>query len=98
MAGPLVASSGGSAGAVFLVLLLIAAYFIPTIVGAIRSVPNIGSVVVVNVFLGWTFLGWVVALAMAARSVPKRTTVKRVLRQAPSDATPTAQERAPDQP
>jgi hypothetical protein len=27
-------------------------------------------VIVVNVFLGWTLIGWVVALAMAARSVP----------------------------
>jgi hypothetical protein len=32
----------------------------------------VGSVVVINIFLGWTFIGWVVALAMAARSVPAR--------------------------
>jgi hypothetical protein len=25
-------------------------------------------VVVINVFLGWTFVGWVVALAMACRT------------------------------
>jgi hypothetical protein len=31
-------------------------------------VPNLGSVAVINTFLGWTFIGWVVALAMAARS------------------------------
>jgi Superinfection immunity protein len=54
------------------VLFLVAFYFIPTIVGAIRQVPNIGSVIVINFFLGWTFIGWVVALAMAARSVPAR--------------------------
>jgi len=54
------------------VLILLAMYFIPTIVGAIRKVPNIGSVAVVNFFLGWTFIGWVVALAMSARSVPPR--------------------------
>ena len=47
-------------------------YFLPSIVGAVRKVPNIGSVIVINVFLGWTFVGWVVALAMAVRSVPAR--------------------------
>ncbi len=60
---------GGSGGGVFL-LIVLALYFIPTIVGAIRKVPNIGSVGVINFFLGWTIVGWVVALAMAARSVP----------------------------
>ncbi|MCA2265190.1 superinfection immunity protein [Mycobacterium marseillense] len=40
-------------------------YFLPTIVAAYRSAPNTGSIAVVNVFLGWTFIGWVVSLAMA---------------------------------
>jgi T4 superinfection immunity protein len=51
-----------------IVLFAIVCYFIPTIVAAIRQVPNTGSVVVINLFLGWTFMGWVVALAMAMRS------------------------------
>ncbi|HEY2056091.1 MAG TPA: superinfection immunity protein [Solirubrobacterales bacterium] len=51
-----------------LVIVVIGFYFLPTIVGAVRSVPNLGSVVVINFFLGWTFVGWVVALAMAFRS------------------------------
>ncbi|MUL76445.1 superinfection immunity protein [Mycobacterium sp. CBMA226] len=37
-------------------------------VAANRKVPNVGSVIVINLFLGWTFVGWVVALAMAMRS------------------------------
>jgi hypothetical protein len=45
-------------------------YCLPLIVAYRRNVPNRGSVAVINVFLGWTFLGWIVALAMAARSVP----------------------------
>ncbi|HEX2296008.1 MAG TPA: superinfection immunity protein [Actinomycetota bacterium] len=52
------------------ILFLACFYFIPIIVGAIRKVPNIGSIIVVNLFLGWTLIGWVVALAMAARTVP----------------------------
>lgn len=43
-------------------------YLIPTIVAFVRHVPNIGSVAVVNVLLGWTLIGWIVALALALRS------------------------------
>ena len=55
-----------------LVILLIAGvvYFLPTIVAVDRHVPNTGAVFVINLLLGWTLLGWVVALAMAARTVP----------------------------
>ena len=44
-----------------------AMYFIPTIVGFVRRVPNRGSLFVINFFLGWTLIGWIVALAMAVR-------------------------------
>lgn len=37
----------------------------PTIVAVIRKMPNVGSIVVINFFLGWTCIGWVVTLAMA---------------------------------
>lgn len=59
--------SGGGAAA-FLILLGVAAYFLPTICALVRKVPNRGSVIIINIFLGWTFIGWVVALAMAFRS------------------------------
>jgi hypothetical protein len=65
-------SRGGSAlgGGILLVILVVggAFYFLPTIIAMLRKVPNIGSVVVINLFLGWTFIGWIVALAMACRS------------------------------
>lgn len=48
---------------------LVAAYFAPTIVAVNRKHHNIGAIAVVNMFLGWTFLGWVVALAMAVSAV-----------------------------
>lgn len=41
-------------------------YFLPTVVAVTRKNLNQGAVLVVNLFLGWTFLGWIVALAMAA--------------------------------
>lgn len=57
-------------GFFFLAIILLAFYFLPTIVGAMRKVPNILSVLVINFFLGWTLIGWVVSLAMAVRTVP----------------------------
>lgn len=71
----LAAGSSGGAGAlggiVVLVLLVAGAalYFLPTIIAAKRKVSNVGSVLVINLFLGWSLIGWVVALALAARSV-----------------------------
>jgi hypothetical protein len=57
------AISGGSGGIV--VIVVIALYFVPSLVAYNRRSLNRASVLVVNVFLGWTFIGWVVALAMA---------------------------------
>jgi hypothetical protein len=51
--------------AFFVVLVL---YFLPSVVAVARKITHQGSVVVINVFLGWTFVGWVVALAMACRT------------------------------
>lgn len=54
-------------GETLLVIVLGAAlYFLPGIVAMTRKTENSGAVIVINVFLGWTLLGWVVALAMAA--------------------------------
>lgn len=52
-----------------IVVTAFAIYFMPTIVAVQRGVRNQGSVMILNLFLGWTLVGWVVALAMAARSV-----------------------------
>jgi Superinfection immunity protein len=65
----LASSSGGGAVAALLVVIVgIGLYFLPTIVAVTRKVTNQGSVFVINLFLGWTFVGWVVALAMACRT------------------------------
>jgi hypothetical protein len=55
--------------ATVLIFLLIAVYFLPSIIAGMRKVPNLGSVVVINLLLGWTSVGWVGSLAMAARSL-----------------------------
>jgi len=60
-------------------------YFLPAIIGRIRGVPNLGSIFVINLFLGWTLIGWVIALAMAARSreVKPTSKVDRMHRECP---------------
>ena len=45
-----------------------ALYLLPALIAWIRRAPDIGTVAVINIFLGWTFLGWVAALAMALRT------------------------------
>ncbi len=55
---------------VLLLILAIAAYCAPSIIAVMRHIPNAGSVIVVDLLLGWTFIGWIVALAMACRSQP----------------------------
>ncbi len=55
---------------IFGVVVGIGVYMLPTIIGSIRKVVNVGSVFAVNLLLGWTLIGWAVALAMALRTNP----------------------------
>lgn len=67
-----VARAGGSeaSGPIALIVILAATmYFLPSIIAMIRHV-NTGSVIVINLLLGWTFIGWVCSLAMACASTP----------------------------
>jgi hypothetical protein len=58
--------SGAAVGGVSLLFLVLGvAYFLPTIIAVARKLRSIGPVVVINAFLGWTFIGWVCALAMS---------------------------------
>ncbi len=57
-----------------LLLILLCVYFVPTAVAVKRAHHQLSAILIVNVFLGWTFIGWVVALAMAFTQVeaPRR--------------------------
>jgi hypothetical protein len=46
-------------------ILLLALYLMPSIIAFTRGKANAGSVLVTNLFFGWTVVGWVVALAIA---------------------------------
>ena len=51
-------------------IILIAAYFLPSIVAFSRGHHNAVAITILNLFLGWTFLGWVIALVWSATAVP----------------------------
>jgi len=40
-------------------------YFIPSIVANGNNHKNTTPIVILNIFLGWTFIGWVIALIWA---------------------------------
>jgi len=63
-----------------LTLLTIAAalYFLPTVIAAARGVNRMGSVFVVNAFLGWTLIGWVGACAMSLGMESRRDYSARI--------------------
>ena len=55
-----------------LILLSLVFYFLPTLVG--RKRRNGLAIFILNLFLGWTLVGWVVALAWAAMPDPPSMT------------------------
>jgi hypothetical protein len=52
-----------------LILIVLALYWLPSILGYLRRHPDLVTVVVVNALLGWTVIGWIIALATALRPV-----------------------------
>ncbi len=42
-------------------------YFIPTIVAAKKKCPKLKLIVLLDIFLGWTFVAWVVCLVLACK-------------------------------
>jgi ABC-type transport system involved in cytochrome c biogenesis permease component len=54
--------------AIIYLTVLLVVYFIPTFIAAKRKHLNKMPIIVVNVFLGWTLIGWVIALAWALTS------------------------------
>ena len=46
-----------------------AVYFLPSMIAGGRDHPNSSSIILLNLFLGWTLIGWVAALVWSASSV-----------------------------
>lgn len=56
-------------GVIFLLLLGILIYFTPSLLALSRNHHNSMAIIMLNLFLGWTFLGWVLALIWAGTAV-----------------------------
>jgi hypothetical protein len=89
------ASGGNAVLGFFFLILIFVAYFLPTFVAAGRHTTNAGGVFVINLFLGWTVLGWIIALAMAAGGTTKQQLEGRSAQPAPAVA-PAAPVISPD--
>ena len=50
---------------ILLVIVLAPLYFLPSIVAFKRQHPHKGTILAVNLFLGWTQIGWIVAMVWA---------------------------------
>jgi hypothetical protein len=64
----------------FMILMFLAVcYFIPTIVVFAKQKANKAPTIVVNFFLGWTFIGWIAALAMSlSTNQPQQVIVQNI--------------------
>lgn len=58
-------ASASPAVALIALLFLLACYFLPTLVAALRGKIGSGGVFFVNLLLGWTVVGWFVAFIWA---------------------------------
>lgn len=55
--------------AVAVLLILLALYFLPAIVGSRRDHHNQTAIAVLNLLFGWTLLGWGLAMVWACTAV-----------------------------
>jgi Superinfection immunity protein len=63
---------GANAFIIIFVILGLAVYFLPTVVAGGRGHHNAGAILILNLFVGWTFLGWVGALVWAFTMVKRQ--------------------------
>ena len=59
------------------VVIGIGVYLLPTIVASRRNLQATGKIAAINIFLGWTILGWIVALALAVKESAVRVRIHR---------------------
>ena len=46
-------------------IILLIAYFLPSVVAAVRVTKRGGAIFLLNLLLGWTVIGWIIALVWA---------------------------------
>ena len=60
-------------GSLLLGILILAIYFLPSIIG--YNHRNANSICLLNLFLGWTAIGWIVAMIWAVSEDKKETII-----------------------
>ena len=60
--------------AIVIVISLIS-YFLPTVIAMLRGKSNTFAILILNLFLGWTFIGWIVALVWSVTNDNKPQTI-----------------------
>jgi len=53
---------------IMILIIFLALYFLPTFIAFGRGKVNALSVLLLNIFLGWTLVGWVVSLVWAVKT------------------------------
>ena len=72
---------------VLMFLIVLTLYFVPSIIAKSRDHHQFATILVLNIFLGWTFIGWVVCLAMSLSATDRGgAPVTQVLPPPPSAA------------
>ena len=69
-------NDSGAAGALMLLFIGVVIYFLPAINARNRKHPNANSILLLDLFLGWTLIGWVAALVWSASAVNKAAPVQ----------------------
>ena len=59
--------------ALIVLLLFVAAYFLPTVVAGVRGHKNTLAIFLLNLFLGWTLFGWLGALIWSVLAQQSKT-------------------------
>ena len=57
------------------IIISLISYFLPTVIAMLRGKSNTFAILLLNLFLGWTFIGWIVALVWSATSDNKPQTI-----------------------
>ena len=52
---------------VITLFLVLAFYFLPTIIALKRKSPHTTAVIIINFFFGFTLVGWIIALVLASK-------------------------------
>lgn len=58
----------GATELLIIVIPFIAIYFLPSFIALSRKKTNRAAIILLNFFLGWTFVGWIVSLVWACTS------------------------------